>query len=144
MRSGQCPHRSGAVPRRLCVCRPIARCRALVAAWPVRVWMAALLAVAGVAAAPSFASARSRTFYVARWGHNTRSGESPNRAWRSVDRVNKAHLHPGDRVLFEGGVTFSDDTLMPGWGTAVSGTRGRPVVFGSYGGGRAWLPKGIW
>jgi parallel beta-helix repeat protein len=116
----------------------------MVAAWPVRFWTAALLVVAVVTVAPPLAVARSRTFYVSPNGHNTRSGKSPRRAWRSIDRVNNAHLRPGDRVLFRGGATFSDDTLMPGWGTRVSGTRRAPVVFGSYGSGRARLPKGIW
>jgi parallel beta-helix repeat protein len=122
----------------------IAAQKAMVAAWPVRLRTAALLAVAVVAVAPSFASARSRTFFVSPHGHDSRSGESPRRAWRSVNRVNKAHLHPGDHVLFQGGGTFWDGTLMPGWGTAVSGTRSAPIVFGSYGSGRASLPKGIW
>ena len=59
-------------------------------------------------------------------------------------RVNRANLQPGDRVLFRGGETFSDDALMPGHG--VVGVRGpRPAGrFGSYGGGRATLPYGIW
>jgi len=58
--------------------------------------------------------------------------------------VNRAHLRVGDTVLFRGGATFADDILMPGWGTAVSGAPRFPVVFASYGRGRAWLPRGIW
>jgi parallel beta-helix repeat protein len=38
-------------------------------------------------------------------------------------------------VLFEGGSTFSDDTLMP----PVSGGSGTPVTFSSYGSGRATI-----
>jgi parallel beta-helix repeat protein len=33
---------------------------------------------------------------------------------------------------------------MPGWGTGVSGTSQAPVVFGSYGQGKASLTKGLW
>jgi hypothetical protein len=88
--------------------------------------------------------AAARTFYVSPGGHNNRSGLSPRGAWRTVDRVNKAHLHPGDVVLFRGGARFGDDILMPGWGTDVSGAQGRPIVFGSYGNGRAWIPRGVW
>jgi hypothetical protein len=85
-----------------------------------------------------------RTYYVSASGSDSNSGLSPDQSWRSVDQVNRTHLQPGDGVLFQGGATFSDDILMPGWGTDVSGTSSAPVVFGSYGGGRAALPKGIW
>jgi parallel beta helix pectate lyase-like protein len=59
-------------------------------------------------------------------------------------RVKKAHLRLGDTVLFKGGSSFGDDTLMLGWGLHVSGSRRAPVTFGSYGSGQAVLPKGIW
>ena len=55
-------------------------------------------------------------------------------------RVNDAQLQPGDGVLFEGGETFSDDTLMPN----VSGTAAAPIVFGSYGNGQATITMGVW
>lgn len=47
-------------------------------------------------------------------------------------------------MLFQAGATFSDEALMPGWGSAVSGTTSAPVIFGSYGQGRASLPQGVW
>jgi hypothetical protein len=53
-------------------------------------------------------------------------------------------LEPGDEVLFEGGATFTDEALMPGWGTGASGTAGAPIVFGSYGPGEAALTQGVW
>jgi hypothetical protein len=104
----------------------------------------ALCAVAGgsLTAVPAIAAAR--TYYVSPRGSDASSGRSPWRPWRSVYRVNKARLKPGDTVLFQAGATFSDHTLMPGWGVRVSGARKRPVTFGSYGRGRANLPKGIW
>jgi hypothetical protein len=85
-----------------------------------------------------------RTYYVSPNGSDSNSGLSPTRAWRTVDQVNRAHLAPGDGVLFAAGSTFADDTLMPGWGTDVSGTASASVVFGSYGQGQANLTKGIW
>jgi hypothetical protein len=88
--------------------------------------------------------AAARTFYVSPHGHDGRSGRTPHGAWRTVSRVDDAHLRPGDRVLFRGGGRFDDQILMPGWGTNASGVAGRPIVFGSYGKGRAWLPRGIW
>lgn len=81
-----------------------------------------------------------RTFYVSPSGSDTNSGTSPTSAWRTVSKVNGASLAPGDGVLFQGGATFSDNTLMPG----QSGTAGAHVVFGSYGTGKAILTKGIW
>ena len=50
----------------------------------------------------------------------------------------------GDRVLFLGGSTFSDSTLMPGRGFDASGATGDPIVFGSYATGTATLTRGIW
>jgi Right handed beta helix region len=89
-------------------------------------------------------AALARTYYVSSTGHDAASGASPAHAWRTMFRVNKARLHPGDAVLFQGGARFSDQTLMPGWGLSVSGTGAAPVTFGSYGLGRASLPLGIW
>ncbi len=101
-----------------------------------------LLTLLAAAVLPATASAT--TYYVSPSGRDSASGRSPAHAWRTVFRVDKAALRPGDRVLFQAGATFSDDSLQPGWGTAVSGARHRPVVFGSYGNGRATLSQGIW
>ena len=84
------------------------------------------------------------TYYVSPSGSDSNSGTSPEQAWRTVHQANRADLQPGDAILFQGGATFADDPLEPGWGTAVSGTGVQPVVFGSYGEGQASLPNGIW
>jgi Right handed beta helix region len=97
-----------------------------------------------MATAASQNSAGPRTYYVARWGNDRNPGTSPSRPWRSVDKVNRAALIPGDKVLFRGGETFTDDTLMPGRGWLASGTASAPITFSSYGGGRAVLQRGIW
>lgn len=81
-----------------------------------------------------------RTYYVSPGGSDSNDGTSPQRAWRTVRQANRADLGPGDGVLFEGGATYGDDTLMPERG----GAPGKPVVYGSYGQGRAVLPKGMW
>lgn len=85
-------------------------------------------------------SATGTTYYVSPHGSDQNPGTSPAQAWRTVKRVNDASLAPGDAVLFEGGATFSDETLMP----SVSGTPGNPIIFGSYGTGNAILPQGVW
>jgi hypothetical protein len=76
-------------------------------------------------------SASATTYYVRAGGDDGGSGRSVARAWRSVERVNRALLRPGDSVLFAGGEVFGDSTLQP----SSSGAPGAPVTFGSYGRG---------
>jgi Right handed beta helix region len=107
----------------------------------------ALIAPARSAGASKPAAVRAlnhRTFYVAPYGRDGNPGTSPTHPWRTVARVDRARLHPGDRVLFAGGATFSDATLMPGEGFSASGTGTAPIVFGSYGHGMALLARGVW
>jgi Right handed beta helix region len=85
-----------------------------------------------------------RTFYVAPYGRDRDPGTSPAHPWRTVARVDRARLRPGDRVLFAGGATFAGAALMPGEGFAASGTGSAPIVFGSYGNGMARLTRGVW
>ncbi len=103
--------------------------------------------LAGAGSVPVVGASRSgirRVFYVAPDGRDSNRGTSPSRPWRTVARVNRAALRAGDEVLFQGGSTFSDATLMPGWGFNASGAPGAPIVFASYGNGRARLSRGIW
>ena len=90
------------------------------------------------------AASGGRVFYVSTSGHDYYRHNSRKRPWRTVDRVNRAHLHAGDTVLFKGGQHFGDAVLMPGWGFEASGTGSRPITFGSYGLGRATIIQGIW
>src|SRR5438309_4635903 len=80
-------------------------------------------------------SAGAATYYVSASGNDANGGGSPSSAWKTVGRVNNATLAPGDTVLFEGGQTFADDTLMP----SGSGAAGAPVTFSSYGATRATI-----
>lgn len=86
------------------------------------------------------ASANARVFYVSASGHNWRNGRSLATAWRTVGRVNRASLRPGDVVEFQGGSVFSDAQLMP----HNSGSGVAPIVFTSYGGRKATLSRGVW
>ena len=112
-------------------------------------------AVAGAAQAnaaggqANAAKAQPTTFYVASNGNDRQAGTSETSPWRSVRRVNHAHLRAGDTVLFRAGDTFANlHTLQP----PTSGTAAAPIRFGSYGGGRAhfdnprgndvWIPAG--
>jgi hypothetical protein len=90
------------------------------------------------------AAAGAQTYYVSPSGSDTHAGTSVSTAWKTVAQVDRAKLKPGDQVLFQGGATFGDNALEPGWGTAVSGTASAPITFRSYGVGQPRLPQGVW
>jgi hypothetical protein len=76
------------------------------------------------------------TYYVSSTGNDADAGTSPGTAWRTIGRVNTQTLGPGDQVLFEAGSTFVGRLeLNPG----ESGLANAPIVFGSYGAGRATI-----
>jgi putative cofactor-binding repeat protein len=89
---------------------------------------------------PNPAAISGTTYYVSPSGSDSNSGTSPGQAWKTVTRVNSAHLSPGDGVLFQGGATFGDQALMP----SASGATGEPIVYGSYGQGSATISQGAW
>jgi hypothetical protein len=71
-----------------------------------------------------------RTFYVdSATGRDDRSGESPDVAWRSLERVNAADLKPGDTVRFKSGAVWRG-SLAP-----ASGDEGAPVTYTAFGEG---------
>jgi Right handed beta helix region len=83
----------------------------------------------------------SRDFYVSPRGSDTNPGTSPASPWRTISAVNAASLRPGDTVFFEGGARFPEP-LAPYAG--MVGTSSAPIVFDSYGAGRATLAGGIY
>ncbi|MGI8715075.1 MAG: right-handed parallel beta-helix repeat-containing protein [Solirubrobacteraceae bacterium] len=85
-----------------------------------------------------------QTYYVSPTGSDSNSGTSPANAWRTVEQADRANLKPGDAILFQGGASFGDDALMPGWGVSASGTSTAPITFGSYGQGQATITQGVW
>lgn len=102
------------------------------------------IALALLASAPQLAfcqaasSANGTTFYLAGSGDDSKDGTSPARALKTIDRVNRAALHPGDSILFEGGQHFSGNLLIRG----ASGAPQSPIVISSYGNGRATIDAG--
>ena len=76
------------------------------------------------------ATSSGRTFYVdSEAGRDGNDGRSPDRAWRSLERVNAAALQPGDTVRFRKGGLWRG-SLIP-----ASGDEGAPVTYTSYGEG---------
>jgi len=106
-------------------------------------------------AAGAQAGDRLRTFYVdAMRGDDGGDGLTPETAWRSLDKVNKAPLRPGDRVLFRRGGVWRGQ-LVPQSGSAdgaitygAFGEGPKPALLGSVARDRPedWQPagEGIW
>ena len=84
------------------------------------------------------------TYYIHPDGNdeNSGTGNTPESAWRSIARANKAALKPGDRLLLAGGKTFSGNLVIAG---PDKGSRdGKPpIVIGSFGDGRATIQAGL-
>lgn len=97
---------------------------------PLRLLAAWLLLLLTGMGASRAAETAARTFHVdAAAGQDDADGRSPERAWRSLDRVNAAELKPGDTVRFKCGGVWRG-SLVP-----VSGADGAPVTYTAYGTG---------
>ena len=90
-------------------------------------------ATTGISSQP--ASAAGATFYVdCSQGNNSRSGRSPDLAWRTMTKANGAALQPGDSLLFKRGCRWQGP-LNARW----NGSASAPITIASYGKGA--LPK---
>lgn len=87
----------------------------------------------------SSGSSGIRTYYISPSGDDDNSGLSPEQAWKSLERVNRQDLEPGDAVLFEGGAGFQG---MLELNTGDSATADNPMLLSSYGAGRATINGG--
>lgn len=85
-------------------------------------------------------SASAKTYYVSATGNDAASGTSSKKAWRTIAKVNGIPLKAGDRVLFEGGGAFEGSIWVRG--TVAQGTAAQPIIFSSYGTGRARISSG--
>jgi len=75
-------------------------------------------------------------YFLSASGDDAAQGHTTNTAWRSIERVNRAQLRPGDRVLFEAGRRFAGNLRLT---EEDAGTAEARVVIGSFGDGRATL-----
>lgn len=80
------------------------------------------------------ASADTVTYYVSPSGSDAAAGTSPATAWRTLSRADKQTYQPGERLLLQGGATFTGSLEFKA-GTA--GDAAHPVTVGSYGSGLA-------
>src|SRR4051794_19521995 len=97
----------------------------------------------GGGCAPIFEALEPRalmsTYYVSPGGDDGNSGATAAAAWQTIAKVNSVTLHPGDKVLFEGGKTFAGSLSF--WG-ADGGSKTTAITIGSYGNGRATIASG--
>lgn len=71
------------------------------------------------------------TYYLdAADGKDSHKGTSPDKAWQSLDKVNKTVFQPGDVILLKAGCEWIG-TLSP----KGSGSEGKPIVIDMYGTG---------
>lgn len=74
---------------------------------------------------------QQRKFYIDSFnGNDGLSGKSPEKAWQTLERVNKEIFHPGDSILFLCNGYWKGQLKPMG-----SGRPGLPIVIGSYGTG---------
>ena len=88
------------------------------------------LAVGSAAAAPVLA--QTRVYIDAIGGSDENSGRSEDQAWRSIAKINRIQLRPGDTVLLRRGSTWKGGIVV-----RSSGRPGLPISFGAYGTGPA-------
>ena len=90
-----------------------------------------------VLAAGDHVRCHAETYYLSASGSDRQEGTSPQKAWQTISRANKAPLQPGDSVLLEGGSTLSGNLLV-----RASGTSKAPITIASYGQGVATICGG--
>jgi hypothetical protein len=101
---------------------------------------AAAAAAAAVAVEAGHAkTAGGREYHISPGGSDSGTGAKRS-PWRSIDRLNAHDFRPGDRILFEGGKTFSGTFELKG---TDSGAAGKQLIVSSYGTGRATIEGGV-
>lgn len=84
-------------------------------------------------------AAQATDYYVSPSGNDSAAGTSPSAAWRTFAPVNSRAFMPGDRILLEGGQTFTGGLTFD---ASDRGTAARPITVTTYGAGRATLRSG--
>ncbi len=70
-------------------------------------------------------------YYVdSQTGNDQNPGTAPEKAWKSLDKVNQHTFGPGDKILFKAGSRYTGQIAPKG-----SGKEGRPIIMDVYGKG---------
>lgn len=84
-------------------------------------------------------TAPATDFYLSPAGNDSNSGTSSSAPWQTINRVNNTTFQPGDRILFQGGQSFSGTILLD---ATDAGSSANPITLTSYGSGRATIQGG--
>lgn len=89
------------------------------------------LAKAAVEKHKLFCSLGRTTYYVdSQKGSDKNDGTLPEKAWKTLDRVNTTVYAPGDKILFRGGTSYTGQLKPNG-----SGKSGSPIIIDKFGQG---------
>jgi len=80
--------------------------------------------------------AQNKTYYISSNGSDINNGLSSTTAWQTLSKINNLDLEPGDKILLEGGSTFTGAIQLDQYD---SGTPSNPIFISSYGAGRATI-----
>ena len=91
----------------------------------------AVAATLGSRSGELLATASGRAYYLdSDTGNDDTSGNSPQQAWRSLEKLNSIRFQPGDRIYFKRGGSFPGQFQPQGSGTAE-----QPITADCYGSG---------
>src|SRR5918992_4883738 len=93
------------------------------------------VAVCLCTSAPAFAT----DYYVSATGNDSAAGTTIATAWRTLSRPNTTTFRAGDRLLLQGGATFTGTLTID---ASDGGTYTAPITVASYGVGRAVIAAG--
>jgi parallel beta-helix repeat protein len=71
------------------------------------------------------------SYYISNSGDDSNSGLTPTQAWKTLAKVNRAFLKPGDQVLFDRGDNWTGTIKVNNSGKVDS-----PIIYGAYGTGK--------
>lgn len=81
----------------------------------------------------------AKTYYVSATGNDNNTGLSKSSAWRSLEKINRAHFTSGDSILLEGGSVFQGQLYFD---KTDAGSVKKPVFVGSFGKGKSTIEAG--
>lgn len=79
------------------------------------------------------------TYYISPSGNDNNSGTSINQAWKTISKINSTSIAAGSIILFEGGSSFYGGIYID---NTDANDASNPVVFSSYGTGKAIINSG--
>lgn len=76
-------------------------------------------------------------YYISNAGNDGNNGKAPNKSFKTIYRLNKLKLLPGDSLLFKCGDVFSGQIMVQ-----YSGKEKKPIVYAAYSSGNAPIISG--